>query len=88
MAQYEITQRCSVGNIGEVIDVDGELTARQSVYLKPVNPKIEVVSNAELEALKAENESLKAELEALKAGGEVATPTKSRATKAKEAPKK
>ena len=77
MAKYEITQRCSVGAVGEVINVDGDLTPRQSVYLKPLNPKVEVVSNAELDALKAENEALKAELDALKTEKklEVATPS-------------
>ena len=81
MAKYEITQRCSVGAVGEVINVDGDLTPRQSVYLKPLNPKVEVVAGADvkaLEALKAENEALTKELEALKAEKtlEVATPTK------------
>ena len=86
MAKYEITQRCSAGAVGEVINVDGDLTPRQSVYLKPLNPKVEVLAGADvkaLEALKTENEALTKELEALKAEKtlEVATP-------AKEAPKK
>ena len=81
MAKYEITQRCSVGAVGEVINVDGDLTPRQSVYLKPLNPKVEVLAGADvkaLEALKAENEALTKELKALKAEKtlEVATPKK------------
>ena len=67
MAKYEITQRCSVGAVGEVINVDGDLTPRQSVYLKPLNPKVEVLAGADVKAL----EALKAEKTL-----EVATPKK------------
>ncbi len=72
---YEVLRTGSYGKKGDVIKLEGDLTERQKIMLKPYEKPVstdeqgEKKLKAEIEKLKAENAKLKAEKKL-----EVATP--------------